>query len=61
MMMISRVPSPMYMSYVYPGFPDATQSGALQTGVDQCSATPPSGGSSGSPASSHASRPPAKL
>jgi hypothetical protein len=59
MMMISRVPSPMYMASVYPSLTSPTHGYALQSGVDQCSATVPSGGSSGSPAASHASSPPA--
>jgi hypothetical protein len=59
MMMISRVPSPMYMGSVYPCPRSATRGGAPHSGVGQWSATVPSGGSSGSPASVHASSPPA--
>jgi hypothetical protein len=59
MMMISRVPSPMYMASVYPCHASATHGRAPQTGAAQWSATVAPGGSSGSPAASHASSPPA--
>jgi hypothetical protein len=61
MMMSNRVPSPMYMDSVYPCPLTTTQRTAPESGVAQWSATGASGGSTGSPASFHSSRPPAML
>jgi hypothetical protein len=59
-MMIRRsVPSPMYMARVLPGACGRHAPDTLLLLVRQCSATWPPSGSSGSPASSQATIPPA--